>query len=154
MSVKQHILEEVPFESGFWSRQEYCKYRNIPLSQERRERAEGRCPPFIIADRNGRILYRCGGQGVVRRNLPSFGSRAEAYAVLPQLAERDALQSENLEDPRAAVERRDARPSLRQVPRPPQRQDGGRAILTRSFRRSGAARAPTNTAGKERGPPR
>ena len=101
MSVKQHILEEVPFESGFWSRQEYCKYRNIPLSQERRERAEGRCPPFIIADRNGRILYKVGPAKEYAENLPSFGSRAEAYVSYPQLAERDALQSENLERTRA-----------------------------------------------------
>jgi hypothetical protein len=100
LSVKQHILEEVPFESGFWNRQEYCKYRNIPLSQERRERAEGRCPPFIIADRNGRILYKVGPAKEYAENLPSFGSRAEAYASYPQLAERDAKQSENMEQTR------------------------------------------------------
>jgi hypothetical protein len=97
LSVKQHILEEVPFESGFWTREEYCRFRNIPPSQERRERAAGNGPRFLIADRNGRVLYPVAEVKEYVRSLPTFGSRAEVYAAFPSLVERDAQQSENLE---------------------------------------------------------
>ena len=100
MTAKEHEASEAGVEAGFWSRPEYCLHRNIPPSQERRERAEGRGPPFIIADRNGRVLYPIAEAKEFMRNLPRFTSRAEVYAAHPELAERDEQQAENLEQQR------------------------------------------------------
>ena len=100
MSVKERTPEEAAVESGFWTKDEYCRFRNIPESQERRERAAGVGPPFIIADGNGRILYPVAEAKAFIRDLPRFASRAEVYAAHPELAERDAKQSENMEQTR------------------------------------------------------
>jgi hypothetical protein len=100
LRTKDHGADEAAAEIGFWPRPEYCRTRGISLAQERRERAAGVGPPFIIADRNGRILYPVAEAKAFIRNLPRFASRAEVYAAHPELAERDAKQSENMEQTR------------------------------------------------------
>jgi hypothetical protein len=97
LSSKEHEADQADVEAGFWTREEYCRFRNIPPSQERRERAAGNGPRFLIADRNGRVLYPVAEVKEYVRSLPTFGSRAEVYAAFPSLVERDAQQSENLE---------------------------------------------------------
>jgi hypothetical protein len=53
LTTKEHEAEQAGVEARFWTR----RFRNIPPSQERRERAAGNGPRFLIADRNGRVLY-------------------------------------------------------------------------------------------------
>jgi hypothetical protein len=97
LSSKEYEADQADVEAGFWTREEYCRFRNIPPSQERRERAAGNGPRFLIADRNGRVLYPVAEVKEYVRSLPTFGSRAEVYTTFPSLVERDAQQSENLE---------------------------------------------------------